>query len=629
LFEKEEMMNLGYNKKLVVIVILVMLAVLILGCTPQETLEAPPEEPAAEEPAAEEPAAEEPAEEPATEEPAEEEPVVEEPAEEEMATEEPAEEEVVAEETSITILIPDNPVAFNGLNTDTGYEQALGELIMLSVADVDAEGNVFPELAVEIPTIENGGVEFDEETWSMKVTWKIRDDVYWSDGEQLTVDDIIFTWDVIVEEAWTPAVDYTETIEKVDDFTFIVHFYEGWIFPDYALQFGGEDFFVYPEHYCDAEQGFYEWDCDDEPLSSGPYILEEWVTDDHLTFVRNPNYYEEGKPAIDQVIVRITPEEAVEKTLMLEGDADVHYWPGENHLNEYEYGDNNVRVEEAPSERWVMRLIPNLTLPGDETQPHPFLSDVGVRRAIRMAVDVDTILEEVFYGYGRPVWTEFFRPPYDVCDIPRPAYDLEGAAALLEEAGWTDTDGDGIRECQGCENAEDGTPMAMEFAIYAEYGEALELAQQLVAENLKAIGIDTELTMIEGAIMWAPAEDGGTELSGNFELDMWDDGYPGLDPTDNIIWTYYVSNNLEDEGFNVGRWANEDLDAWLDEAYTLDEEYRKEVFCEIAAILEDELPQILLWSSVDAHGISNRLQGVQSSANDPLTWNIADWYIQE
>ena len=67
-----------------------------------------------------------------------------------------------------------------------------------------------------------------------------------------------------------------------------------------------------------------------------------------------------------------------------------------------------------------MRLIPNLTMPGDEATPHPFLSDVRVRRAIRMAVDVDTILEEVFLGNGEPVWTEFFRPPYNVCDIPRP-----------------------------------------------------------------------------------------------------------------------------------------------------------------------------------------------------------------
>ena len=594
------MLNIRHFKKLTLLVIFILLAGLIFGCAPQETLEAPAEEPVVEEPAAEEPVAEE-----------------------------PAAEEPMAEKTSITILVPDNPVAFNGLNTDTGYEQAMGELIMLSLSDTDPMGNVYPELAVEIPTIENGGVLFDEDAWSMEVTWKIRDDVYWSDGEQVTVDDVIFTWDVIVEEAWTPAVDYTESIDRIDDFTFVVHFYEGWIFPDYALQFGGEDFFVYPEHYCDAEQGFYEWDCEDQPLSAGPYLLDEWVADDHLTFVRNPNYYKEGKPAIDQVIVKIVPEESVERVLMLEGDADIHYWPGENVGEEYRTQDNGVKWLKSPTERWVMRLIPNLTMPGDETIPHPFLSDVLVRRAIRMAIDVDTILEEVFLGHGEPVWTEFFRPPYNVCDIPRPEFNLAGAAALLEEAGWTDSDGDGVRECNGCPNAEAGTLMTMEFAIYAEYGESLELAQQLVGENLEAIGFDVELQIIEGAIMWAPAEDGGTEMAGNFELDMWDDGYPGLDPTDNLIWTFYLSDNLEAEGFNVGRWVNEDLDAWLDELYTLDEEYRKEVFCEIATILEDELPQILLWSALEAHGVSERLVGVQPSANDPLTWNAADWTLSE
>jgi peptide/nickel transport system substrate-binding protein len=314
---------------------------------------------------------------------------------------------------------------------------------------------------------------------------------------------------------------------------------------------------------------------------------------------------------------------------MIEGDADVHYWPGENILKEYESPDNSVNFVVAPTERWAMRLIPNLTMSGDEATPHPFLSDVRVRRAIRLAVDVDTILEEVFLGYGEPVWTEFFRPPYNICDISRPEFDLEGAAALLKEAGWEDTDGDGVNECHGCLNAEEGTLMTMEFAIYAEYGETLELAQQLIAENLETIGFDVEIQIIEGAIMWAPAEDGGTEIAGNFELDMYDDGYPGLDPTDNILWTYYLSNNLELEGFNVGRWVNEDFDAWLDEAYTLDEEYRQEVFCEIATILEDELPQILLWSSLDAHGVSERLVGVQPSANDPLTWNVADWTLNE
>jgi len=604
------MFKFGHFKYFALVVILIMTAVLILGCTPQETLEAPTEEPAVEEPAAVEPTAEEP--------------VVEEPAEE-PAVEEPAAEEPAAEKSSITILIPDNPVAFNGINTDTGYEQAMGELVMLSLAETDPNGNIYPELAAEIPTIENGGVEFDEETWSMKVTWKLRDDVYWADGEQVTADDVIFTWDALIEaDAWIAPMDYTESVEKVDDFTFTVHYYEGYVYPAYALQFGGEDFFVYPEHYCDAEAGFYEWNCDDQPLSSGPYILEEWVADDHLTFVRNPNYFEGGKPAIDEVIVQIVPEEPVKQAMMLEGDGDLHYWPAEPASNAYKEPGNGTEWVKSPTERWVMRLIPNLYVKGDRETPHPFLSDVSVRHALRMAVDVDTIINDIFLGYGVPVWTEFFRPPYDVCDIPRPAFDLEGAAALLEEAGWTDTDGDGIRECNGCENAEEGTPMTMEFAIYAEYGETLELAQQLIAESWASIGIDTELQIIEGAVMWAEAEDGGTEIAGLFELDMWDDGYPGTDPSDFIWYPYYSESD-----WNYGQWVNEDADAWIDELFTLYEEDQIIAACELAAILEDELPVILLFSTLEMHGLSERLQGVLPSANDPVTWNVADWTIEE
>ena len=532
------------------------------------------------------------------------------------------------EKSSITILIPENPVAFNGINTDTGYEQALGELIMLSLVEVDPNGNFIPELAAEIPTLENGGLTFDEDSWSMTATWHLRDDVYWSDGEQVTVDDVIFTYNTIAEQSWADGVDYTESIEKIDDFTMLVTYYEGYIYPNYALQFGGEDYFIYPEHYCDAEQGFYEWDCDKEPLSNGPYILTEWATNDHLTFERNPNYYEAGKPAIDQVLVRIVPEQSVRKEIMLQGDADVHYWPGDTNAEVYKETDH-VDWLISPTDRWVMRMIPNLMSRGEVDVPHPFLSDVRVRQAIRRAIDVDTILNELFFGNGNPVWTEFFRAPY-VCDIERPSYDPAAAAAILEEAGWTDTDGDGIRECNGCETAEDGTVMSMEFVIYAEYGESLELTQQFIAENLRAIGIGTDLLTVEGVVLWAPQEDGGLEPNGQFEMDMWDDGYPGIDPTDNLLWTYYYGYGTPEEGgWNVGRWLNEDFDALMDEAYTLDEEYRKEIFCDMAAILDEEVPQILLFSVYEQHGVAARLQGVLPSANDPLTWNVADWTLTD
>ncbi|KPK10326.1 MAG: hypothetical protein AMJ56_08290 [Anaerolineae bacterium SG8_19] len=601
-FAREEKMLV---KKVPTILYWVIIVVLILsalaGCSQQES--APVEEPV--EPTPEESA---PVEEPTEPAPEEEQP------------------------TTAVIIIPQDPLGFNGLVADTGYEAMVGELALLAVSEIDPSGNVYPELAEEIPTLENGGVVFDEENWTMDVTWELRQDVFWADGEQVTVDDVIFTWDAITDPEmgiWVDGVDYTDSIEKVDDFTFIVHY--NTVYTAYQTQFGGENFNVYPEHYCDASQGFTAWDCNREPLSNGPYILEEWVTGDHLSFRRNENYFEEGKPSIDQVVVRIVPEQAVRKTMMLEGDADMNMWLGESEAADLS-GSDNVYVSFSPSERWVFRLIPNLVQRGTVDPaglPHPVLGDVRVRQAIRMAVDVDKITGSVFLGYPKPVWTEFFRPPY-VCDIPRPALDLAGAKSLLEEAGWTDTDGDGVRECHGCPTAEEGYLMEIELMTYGEYGEELELAHQLVGEMLGELGIKANLSIVEGAVMWADYASGGLEQNGDFDLNLYDDGYPGIDPTDNQLWYYYYTDAAEpDYGWNVGRWSNADFDALLDEAYTLDEDYRKELFCQMAEIMDSELPQILLWSAIGADAFSTRLQGGQSTTNDLPTWNVADWIINE
>jgi peptide/nickel transport system substrate-binding protein len=544
---------------------------------------------------------------------------------------EPTEPPPPPEETSIVIAIPEDPPSFNGIVTDTGYEQMAMKLVLLGMAAIDPNGNVYPVLAAELPTEENGDVVVDEDAWTMDVTWKMRDDIVWADGEPITADDVVFTWEKLSDEEggiWFPGLDYTDDVEKVDDFTFIVHY--NTVYPGYLTQFGGEQIAIWPEHYCDAEQDFVSWDCNRNPLSSGPYVLEEWVQGDHLTLVRNPNYYEEGKPYIDQVIIRIVPEQPVRKTMMVEGEVDLNFWLDEPTMDDIK-DEPNVRLAFSPYNRWVMRLIPNEAEKGSldsEENPHPFFKDVRVRHALRMAIDVDTLVNDIFLGYSEPVWTEFFRPPF-ICDIPRPEYDPEQAAAILEEAGWTDEDGDGIRECHGCPYAEEGHKMSAEFVIYSDYGESLELAQQLIAEDLRKIGMDLRLSMMEGGVMWADFGSGGTEQNGEFELNMWDDGYAGIDPSD-FIWSFYYSAAAEpDMGWNVVRWSNEEADTLIDESYTLDEEYRREVFCELAQIFEDELPWILLFSTSENAAHSTRLQGVQPSVNDIVTWNAADWTISE
>lgn len=536
-----------------------------------------------------------------------------------------------ASEKNITIVIAEDPPSFNPMVADTGYDALVMELVMLGLTDIDPQGNVFPELATELPTVENGGVAIDEEAGTMSVTWKMRQDIQWQDSKPVTAEDVLFTWNAIADPdngTWIPGSDYIDSVEQVDQYSFTINY--NTIYPGYLTQFGGEQLAIWPAHYCDAKQGFVAWDCGRQPLSNGPFVLEEWVEGDHMTFTRNENYSLSGTPEIEKVTVRIVPDDAVRKTMMLQGDADIDMWINVNTANELQ-GSDVAKVSLSPTDRWVMRLFMNQAAKGSTdpaAEPHPVLSDVQVRQAIRMAVDVDTINTEIFHGLANPAWTEFFRPPY-ACEVVRPAFDPEAAKATLEEAGWKDTDGDGIRECQGCSTgASEGYPMEMEFITYAEYGEPLELTQQLIAEMLGEIGIKLNITVVEGSVLWDLAENGGIEQSGNFDIDIWDDGYAGVDPTD-YIWEVYSQEAIQPGGgWNIVRWDNPEVDALIDEAYTLDEEVRKDAFCSMAEIINQEVPIIHLFTVPNADAYSARLEGVESSVNDLVTWNIADWKIK-
>ena len=532
---------------------------------------------------------------------------------------------------SITIVIPEDPPSFNPVLVDVGYDALVMELVMLGLTDIDPNGNIFPELAQELPTVENGSVMVDEYGGTMSVTWKMRNDIQWQDGKPVTADDVLFTWEAIANPdtgAWIAGSDYIDSVEKVDEYSFTIHY--NTIYPGYLTQFGGELVAIWPAHYCDATQGFLFWDCARKPLSDGPFVLEEWVEGDHLTFKKNENFYQTGKPDIEQVVLQIVPLATDRKTMMLEGAADIDMWINVDTIHELE-GSEQARVSFSPTDRWVMRMFMNQAAKGTTdpaATPHPILSDVNVRQAIRMALDVDTISTQVFYGLANPVWTEFFRPPYQ-CEVPRPTFDPEAARALLEESGWTDNDGDGIRECNGCSTgAPDGYKMQMEFNTYAEYGEPLKHTQQLIAEMLKNIGIQMNQSVVEGSQLWDLSDSGGLEQSGKFDIDLWDDGYAGVDPTDYVWETYSIAASKPDVGQNISRWQNDVVDALIDETYTLDEQTRMETFCAIGDFIYEEVPIIYLFTVPNADAYSARIDGVQSSVNDLVTWNIAEWKIR-
>ena len=118
-------------------------------------------------------------------------------------------------DNGITIVIAEDPPSFNPMVSDTGYDALVLELVLLGLTDIDPTGNVFPELATELPTVDNGDVTVDEYAGTMSVTWIMRDDVQWQDGKPVTADDVIFTWEAISNPdtgSWIPGSDYIDSV---------------------------------------------------------------------------------------------------------------------------------------------------------------------------------------------------------------------------------------------------------------------------------------------------------------------------------------------------------------------------------------------------------------------------------
>jgi len=529
------------------------------------------------------------------------------------------------EPNAIVVPIPINPPSFNAYINDTGYEELIGELVFGALAELDPTGSYYPELATEVPTLENGGLSPD----GLTVTWHLRPGLVWSDGEPFTAQDVIFTWRSLRESGvFAPGFDLITDIETPDDLTVILHYSE--FYPNYRLQFGGEGVGIFPSHQCGAPDEILFWDCNLDPVSIGPFILAEWVPGERLIFNPNPNYWIPDRPLATQLIFTIEADQERRERMLREGNTHLDLWPEEPYLSNLEE-DENVLVFGTNPARFVLRLVPNLTAFGsaDTAQPHPVLADLTVRQAIRYAINVPELIETVFNDRAVPVHTELLRHG---CNIPAYAYDPQRARTLLTQAGWIDQDGDDVRECHGCQNAEEGTVLKFESFYYVEFGPELAKAHRAIELMVYDVGVDIRPHPVEGFDLWGTWADDGIEMRGKFHLDLWDDGYFGIDPTDYLYNRYdpraIPTQNDPLAGFNVMRYRNRALADIFDELYTpLSDAQRVDRFCQLATILNHDLPDIPLLALPDYYAIHRRLQGVTGHIYDIITWNAGDWHL--
>ncbi len=531
-------------------------------------------------------------------------------------------------EDAIIVSIPIEPPSFNAYLNDTGYEMLAGELVYGALAEIGPDGNYYPELALELPTLENGGLSED----GLTVTWRLRPGVLWSDGEPFTSADVRFTWQSLRDSGiWAPGFDLIEDIETPDPLTAVVHYKT--FYPNYLIQFGGMGTGVFPAHYCGPTDQMLFWDCNLEPISTGPFVLAEWVPGVRLTFEPNPNYFVPDRPLASQLVLAIQPDDEFRARNLIRGNSHLDLWPEGRALLQMQDSGSVILFYTDPP-RYVLRLVPNLAAPGDPlaTGPHPILSDRRVRQAIRYAVDPGRLNNEVFEGRGKIVNTELYQFG---CNLPPYEHNPGLAAALLDEAGWRYPNPDAVfRVCQGCGTAADGTPLKLKSYTYVEGGDPIQRAHRLVREMLVDAGIDLELEAVEGGQLWGTWADNGIELHGNFDLDFWDDGYFGVDPTE-YLTTYYDPRAIPTRdtplaGLNVSRYRNPELTRIFDALHTpLPNSRRRTLLCELAIKLHEDVPQIPLLALPDVYAINPNLQGVLPHIYDTVTWNAADWRLQQ
>lgn len=536
---------------------------------------------------------------------------------------------VDVEDDAIIVSIPTDPPSFNAYLNDTGYETLAGELVYGALAEIGPDGNYYPELAVDLPTLTNGGLSED----GLTVTWRLRPDVHWSDGTPFTSADVRYTWQSLRDSGiWAPGFDLIEDVETTDPQTAIVHYRE--FYPNYLIQFGGNGTGVFPAHYCGPTDQMLFWDCNFEPISTGPFVLDQWIRGVRLTFAPNPDYFVPDRPLASQLVLQIQSDPDFRARSLERGNVHLDLWPEDPALTRLEDGDT-VRVFATQPPRFVLRLVPNLSLSGsaDPDTPHPALSDVRVREAIRYAVDVNRLNEEAFAGRAIPVDTELFQFG---CQLPAYNFNPGVSSALLDEAGWrmVNPEVDPVRTCQGCGTTTDGAHLVLKSYIYEEFGEPLVTAHRLVEEMLAEVGIKLEREVVEGSKLWNTWENQGLELRGNFDLDLWDDGYYGVDPT-LYLTDYYDPRTIPTRdnpvaGLNISRYRNPTLTGIFDALHSpLPNNRRRTLLCELAIILHQDLPQIPLLALPDRYAINLNLQGVQPHIYDTVTWNAADWSLAQ
>lgn len=462
----------------------------------------------------------------------------------------------------------------------------------------------------------NGLVKYDKDltligdlanSWDISedgliITFHLKKGIKWQDGVEFTADDVLFGYKTIIDEKTLSAYkeDYFQVkkAEVLDKYTFRVTYDKPYA-PSLA---SWGSLVILPKHILENEDinktGFSR-----KPIGTGPFKFKEWIPGQKVILEANENYFE-ARPYLDGVVIRIIPDPT---TTFLELKTRGLDWIGLSPLQyqkqtETEFFKKNYKKFRYPSFTYTY-LGFNLK--------HPWFSDKRIRQAIAFALDKEEIVKGVLLGMGS-ISTGPYVPdtwPYNP-NVKKYEYNPQKAKELLKEAGWQDTNGDGILEKNGKE---------FEFTILTNMGNTVRIKTATIIQyRLREVGIKVNIRQLEWSafINWFIDKKRFEAVILGWSI--------GLDPDQYDIWH---STKIKDKELNFVSFKNSEVDELLERGRrTFDIEKRKQAYFRIQEILAEELPYIFLYVPDNLPIISARFEGIKP-APIGIGYNIEKWYV--
>lgn len=510
-----------------------------------------------------------------------------------------------------------------------------GSLVLEPLASFDQDGVLVPRLVTEIPTLENGGVSADLTT----ITWKLIPGLVWSDGSAVTSEDVKFTWEYCThpEGGCAQGAKYEgiKSIDTPDAQTVVITFEGPKPFP--YQPFTGATAPVLQKAQFEACLGPAAASCTDpnsKPIGTGPFMVTDFKVNDVITLAANPNFRDPAKPAFATVTVKGGGDALAAASAVMETGEFDYAWNTQinpEQQAQMEAGGKGKFVNAFGTlvERIEMNMTdPSPALPEGERSttkhPHPFLSDIKVRKALSMAIDRNALVEIGYGGAGRPTCNLVPAPALYASDNTEClTQDVEGAKALLAEAGWTDTDGDGIVD-------KDGKKMSILYQT--SVNPVRQDFQALIKGWWNEIGVEVELKSIDPGVYFG-GDAGSPDTFQKFyaDVEMYANNFDGTDPEPYL--SQYLCNKIPGpdnqwQGENINRFCDPTYDAALKElSTTADPEQRGALGKKLNEMLtKDSYVVVPLVDRGRFSAQSNALGGVIMNSWDSELWNAADWY---